>query len=189
MQDGKWTVRLHDGLTAVAPAEHMHRQPPGATSATTASPSSSVTLPARVDNAANLPKGPTEADIDAFLENCLMKYDIHSHGVTHFLAETRGTVSPLSRPGVAKLQSILLSRIRNTDVYLREVQGEATTSDDTAADVAAEEWASAAGTARRFRNFALAIAMEWEIYLADTYTLLQAGYESVHPWRTGRKVR
>ena len=46
----------------------------------------------------------------------------------------------------------------------------------------------AAGTGRRFRNFALSAAMDWELTAAVTYPMLQAGYESLHPWRTGKAV-
>jgi len=43
--------------------------------------------------------------------------------------------------------------------------------------------------ARRFQNFAIAVAMDWELMYADTYALLQAGYEGLIPWRTGHVVR
>ena len=66
----------------------------------------------------------------------------------HFLAATRRQLGPMSREGVAKLQQMLLQRIRNSDHYVNEVQGRAVTSDDPAANVAAAPRpAAAAGVA------------------------------------------
>lgn len=58
-----------------------------------------------------------------------------------------------------------------------------------AVDLAALGYKNLDNIDKRFRNVAIAVSMDWELFAADTYSLLQAAYEDVHPWRTGRVVQ